>query len=150
MAIPQLDNHGLLPVGAHPCTLQEIQADFCWNAHRQNLFERLELFLDQRWKPLNVNGDLWINGSFTRRKDNPKDIDVVADVSHLTPQEFMPVLLVHLTNDVNQHNYNVDFWVKHALFPHDLTQFFQYTGLKAAAELRLDVKRPKGILKVSL
>lgn len=79
----------------------------------------------------------------------PDDIDLVADVSHVPKDDMMPVLQLWFENPLNKANYGIDFWFKHPLQPHDLTSFFQYTGLKAGAELGLDAKHPKGILKVT-
>lgn len=150
MSIPSLDGHGLLPVGVHECAMDEVGQAFCWNTHRVSLFQGLQDFIAQRWQPLGIDAALWINGSFTRKKDVPEDIDVVVDVSHVKSADMMPVILLHYANASNKATYHVDFWFKHPMLPHDLTTFFQYTGLKAAAELSLDAKHPKGILKVTL
>ena len=150
MPIPALDARGLLPVGVHQCSLDEIRAAFCWNPHRTRLLDGLEDFIAQRWSPLNIQADLWIDGSFTRRKDLPDDIDVVADVSHVADADMLPVILLHYANASNKADFHVDFWFRHPMYPYDLAAFFQYTGLKAAAELSLDAKHPKGILKVTL
>lgn len=148
MPIPPLDRHGLLPVGVYDCSWHEVENEFCWNPHRQSLFDKLQMFLAQKWAPLNLVAPLWVNGSFTRRKDQPDDIDVVADVSHLPAIEAYPVLLLQFQREDNKRDFSVDFWVKHPLIPNDLTAFFQYTGLKAGAELRLDAMNPKGILRI--
>ena len=149
MPIPNLDAHGLLPVGVHSCGMLEIDHTFCWNAHRVQLFRGLQDFIVQRWQPLGIHAPFWINGSFTRKKDTPEDIDVVADVSHVAVTDMMPVILLQYANHSNKATYHVDFWFKHPMLPNDLTNFFQYTGLKAGAELGLDAKHPKGILKVT-
>ena len=150
MSIPNLDMHGLLPVGVHECHMDEIENNFCWNAHRTQIFQGLKNFIVQQWLPLGIQAPFWINGSFTRRKDMPEDIDLVADVSHLPIKEMLPVILLQHANVTNKSTYYVDFWFKHPMLPNDLTNFFQYTGLKAGAELGLDAKHLKGILKVTL
>jgi hypothetical protein len=149
MAIPALDQHGLLPVGVHDCTWHEIEATFCWNAHRSTVFAGLRDFLEQRWLPLNLPVNFWANGSFTRRKDQPADIDIVADLSAFNDQTAFPAILLAMKNKELKDAYKVDFWVKHPLVPTDLTQFFQYAGLKAAAELGIDAKQIKGILRIA-
>ncbi|MCG8985865.1 hypothetical protein MI467_03310 [Delftia acidovorans] len=150
MAIPEFDQYGMLPVGQHDCSLQEIEERFCWNPHRQMLFDGLKSFLALRWGPLKIDADLWVDGSFTRRKEMPNDIDVVVDISHIPVDKTMPAVLLHLQNTSNKQNFYVDFWLKHPqLAENDLVGFFQYTGLKAGAELNLDSKKPKGILRVS-
>ncbi len=149
MAIPALDQHGLLPVGVHDCTWNEVEATFCWNIHRASVFAGLLDFLEQRWLPLNLHADFWANGSFTRKKEQPADIDIVADLSALDDQAALPAILLSLRNKELKAAYKVDFWVKHPLVPHDLTEFFQYAGLKASAELGIDAKQVKGILRVA-
>lgn len=149
MPVPALDQHGLLPVGVHDCTLQEFSDAFCWNAHRMSLYGGLQDFLAQQWAPLNLPADLWLNGSFTRAKDFPEDIDVVADVSGYDNQVAAPAIMLWLNRVALKATYHIDFWVKHPLLPTDLTAFFQYTGLKAGAELGLDAKHLKGILRVA-
>ena len=150
MSIPILDEHGLLPMGTHDCTLDEIEASFCWNAHRIELFSKLKGFLKQHWHPLNIHAAMWVNGSFTRKKEKPEDIDLVADVSHLSTTEVTPLLVLFWRREELKRDFKVDFWLKHPLFPKDLTAFFCYTGIKAGAELGIDSQKIKGILKVNL
>lgn len=149
MPIPVLDHHGLLPVGTFDCTLDEVRDSFCWNPHREGLFENFQRFIQQELEPLSVKASLYVDGSFTRKKEQPADIDCVADVSHLPVSDIGPVLELLSKNPMIKELYHVDFWVKHPIIPHDLTAFFCYTGLKAGAELGLDTKHPKGILRVT-
>lgn len=149
MTIPALDQQGLLPVGTHDCSLDEIELSFCWNIQRRKLFDRLRDFLTQIWAPLGIQAPLWVDGSFTRRKEVPEDIDVVADVSHLDTQAVAPVIYLFFERERLKNEYQVDFWVKHPLLPNDLTQFFCYAGTKAAAELGIDSKQIKGILRIN-
>jgi hypothetical protein len=150
MPIPNLDPHGLLPVGVHECSMDEVEQAFCWNEQRMQLFQSLKDFFAQKWLPLGITASFWVNGSFTRRKDTPEDIDIVADVSHVPISEMMPVVQLQYFNTINKAIYHVDFWFKHpTLLPYDLAVFFQYTGIKAGADLGLDAKHLKGILKVT-
>lgn len=150
MAIPDLDKHGLLPQGCHDCSWDEVRAFFCWNAHRTALLDKAHDFFSQVWAPLNIAAPIWVDGSFTRKKEIPEDIDVVVDLSHLSNAEAMPGLTLWMQrNALNfKSAYSIDFWVRHPLIPNDLTQFFRYAGTKAAAETGLDIKHPKGILRV--
>ena len=150
MAIPDLDSYGLLPVGQFSCTLAEVEQNFCWNPHRVGLYDGLTRFLVDQWYPLNIQAEFWMDGSFTRKKESPEDIDLVADVSHLSIQDLAPVIILQMQNDLHKTQYHIDFWFKHPAVLNDLTAFFQYTGLKAGAELNLDPKRKKGILKVTV
>lgn len=76
MPIPELDAHGLLPAGQWDCTLAEVEAVFCLNPHRCALWEGLQRFIAAEVKPLG-SLTLWLDGSFTRSKAHPEDIDVV-------------------------------------------------------------------------
>lgn len=150
MPIPALDHHGLLPAGTHDCSIIEIEQSFRWNPHRVELIEKLKSFLAQRWLPLGIHASLWVDGSFTRKKDIPADIDVVVDVAHVPLADMAPVLALYCARDQLKADFSVDFWVKHpAFFLNDLTSFFCYAGIKAAAELGIDSQQIKGILRVN-
>ena len=148
MAIPALDDKGLLPLGVHDCSWQEVQQAFCWNPHREMLFGQAQSFLRDIWSPLGLSLPIWLDGSFTRRKDSPADIDLVIEATSLDAQQVWPVAQIWFQREQYKDAYSVDFWFKHPMFPHDLCAFFQYTGIKAGAELQLDAKHIKGILKV--
>lgn len=150
MPIPALDHHGLLPTGTHDCSIIEVEQFFCWNPHRVELISKLKDFLAQRWVPLGISAPLWVDGSFTRKTDTPADIDVVVDVAHISIDDMSPVLLLFFAREQLKAEFAVDFWVKHPVFPNDLTLFFCYAGIKAAAELGIDSQQIKGILRVNL
>lgn len=151
MPIPQLDQHGLLPMGVYDCTWAEIRDSFCWNPYRVQMFDKLQRFVAEKWAPLGIaDAALWVDGSFTRNKPQPADIDVVLDVSHLTGNQMQPVMELFAERDQLDQVYGIDFWIRHPWVPNDLCIFFQYTGLKAGAELKLDSKSRKGILRVTL
>ena len=151
MPIPQLDQHGLLPMGVYDCSWSEIRDAFCWNPYRVQMLDRLQRFVTEKWAPLGIHGAaLWVDGSFTRNKPQPADIDVVVDVCHLAGSQMQPVLNLFFERPQLEQVYGIDFWFRHPIVPNDLCTFFQYTGLKAGAELKLDAKSPKGILRVTL
>ncbi len=149
MPIPTLDHHGLLPAGTHDCSIIEIEQSFCWNPHRVELIGKLKDFLDQQWRPLGIHASLWVDGSFTRKKDIPADIDVVVDVAHVPIADMGPVFALLIARDQIKTDFSVDFWIKHPAIPNDLTTFFCYAGIKAAAELGIDSQQIKGILRVN-
>lgn len=148
MPIPAFDKHGLLPVGTFDCTFAEVEDSFCWNPHRSGLFEGLKRFVDQELVPLELSAPVYVDGSFTRKKEQPADIDCVADVSHLADTDMGPVVSLFFRREWIKEVYQVDFWIKHPMMKNDLVSFFCYTGLKAGAELGLDTKHPKGILRI--
>ena len=74
--IPHFDEHGLLPIGLHDTTLQEIRSALGFTPRRNELIDGLEKFLDI-W---NDSGHLdysIIDGSFVTSKPEPGDIDLI-------------------------------------------------------------------------
>lgn len=147
--IPDLDEHGLLPAGVHDCTLDDIAASYCWNNHRQGLFNNFKRFLAAEWHPTGIACPLYIDGSFTRSKPHPEDIDVVMDLSGLNDAaDVLTGMGIWFRHQEIKNAYNLDVWPRHPSIPRDLAAFFQYLGEKASAELRLPIKHPKGILRI--
>jgi hypothetical protein len=81
MAIPAFDSNGLLPVGRHVATPQEVRASLVaafptstsrpglvdwWEQHRLALLELVPV------------SEQWIGGSFVTNKVDPGDVDVVS------------------------------------------------------------------------
>lgn len=146
--IPELDELGLLPPGIWDCTLAEVEAVFSTNPHRNSLWHGLHRFLAVEVAPLGAF-PLFIDGSFTRRKNYPEDIDVVLDVGRLNEADALPMALSFWQRrQALKAAYHVDCWVRHPAFPQDLSEYFQYAGPKVAAELQVDTRHPKGILRV--
>jgi hypothetical protein len=79
----------------------------------------------------------------------PSDIDVVMDFTGFDARdEIMKFLELRFRHDEIKAAYHVDVWPRHPMIPADLAAYFQYVGDKCAAELCIDVKHPKGILRV--
>lgn len=149
MAIPAFDSHGLLPPGVWDCTFSDIASSLCWNDHRRDILNGLARFLSSEWKPLSIACPLFIDGSFVRNKPLPDDVDIVLDLTNVTAyQPLALALALRIRRDEIKEAYNVDVWARHPNLSHDLFAFFQYIGDKAAAELHLDSKHPKGILRI--
>ena len=92
MAIPPLNDNGLLPAGIHDCTFQELRDRFGQNqwvvdsqsqTHREVLCQqrsRLCLSLEDylgRLSRVGLAGDVLVDGSFVTSKPDPNDIDLV-------------------------------------------------------------------------
>jgi hypothetical protein len=146
--IPPFDDNGLLPQGVFDCSLPEVALRFCWNVHRSTLWLGLESFLADHVTSLPTNPVFWIYGSFVRSKEAPSDNDLVVDVTGAADDVLRSVIGWHLNHDKIKETYHVDMWPRHPRIPRDLTAFFQYAGDKCAAELHIDPKWPKGILRV--
>ena len=138
--IPQFDGYGLL---------DEVRDRLCWTTKRQEIFDGLCAFIVQEWAPLGIRAPLLVDGSFVRNKSLPADVDVVLDLSAQDPASAMKLAYsLRYRHDEIKQAYNVDLWTRHPVIPNDLVLFFQYLGDKAAAELRMDHKHPKGILRI--
>uniref|UniRef100_E6PP52 Uncharacterized protein n=1 Tax=mine drainage metagenome TaxID=410659 RepID=E6PP52_9ZZZZ len=147
--IPALDDRTLLPPGVWDCTLVEVQDQFCWNAHRQHLWRLFLRFLAVEIVPMHLGCPLYIDGSFTRAKVLPDDIDVVVDLAGIDDVRALSLgLALRLRHDAIKTAYHVDVWARHPMLPHDFAAYFQYAGDKCAAELNLQPRDPKGILRV--
>lgn len=145
-----MDDNGLLPPGVWNCSLAEVSERFATTPHRQGLWDGLLKFLEDEVRPLG-SLPVWIDGSFTRAKPFPEDIDVVLDFSaaDLTKAAYH-IVSFRARHDELKERYHVDVWTRHPAIENDLVAFFQYAGEKCAAELRVDRKHPKGILRVQL
>ena len=95
--IPALDQHGLLPVGIHDCTLAEAEARFGRfqeSEHRPRLWADFTAFL-REVKMSGIVESVWLDGSFVTSKSAPNDVDLILVVSashdfsaDLTPAEY--------------------------------------------------------------
>ena len=82
MTVPPLNANGLLPIGIHPATLDEIRERFGTfqdSDRRPKLFARL-VELVQAARRNGLFEELLINGSFATAKASPNDIDILAVV----------------------------------------------------------------------
>lgn len=148
--IPARDEHGLLPPGVHDCTLEEVEAAFGFTERRRDLLMHLRRFIVKELTAMGLRCPAFIDGSFVRGKDQPDDIDLVLDLSSMNADGLRLAMHLRWAHDRVKEEYHVDLWSRHPEIPNDLSVFFQYLGDKGAAELRLEPKHPKGILRVQL
>ena len=66
--------NGLLPPGIHTCSLAEVEATFAYNIKRRQLFEGLEILINDL-KSI-FSPAIFIDGSFVTQKIIPGDIDI--------------------------------------------------------------------------
>ena len=94
-------------------------------------------------------GTVYIDGSFARSKPDPDDIDIVIDISGGTQQEAeQSFFAIQSSHELWKLTYSIDVHPYHPQLPLNLVSFFQYAGIKAGAELRINPKHPKGILRL--
>lgn len=150
MPIPPFNPTGLLPAGIHPCTLAEIQSVFCKSTRRTFLYGEMTRFLTVELPLLRAVGAVYVDGSFVRTKPDPDDVDLVIDISNGSDPEFFESFYkISTSHEAWKQSYSLDVWPYHPMLPKNLVSFFQYAGEKAAAELNINRKDPKGILRLT-
>ena len=90
--LPPFDSDtGLLPVGEHAASWDEVVERFGWNERRRRLLDGLADALEL----LEAAGcrQVWLNGSFVTAKDEPGDFDACWDTDDVDLDEVDPVLL---------------------------------------------------------
>lgn len=86
LALPDLTEEGLLPLGAHRSTLDEVERVFVngapFEAERRRIMVALRLYAELVWLRF-PEATLWIDGGFVTLKDYaaPEDADVVVMVA---------------------------------------------------------------------
>ena len=90
--IPDFNRSGLLPVGIHWSTLDEIRERFGMTPRRQELLSGLRTALEH----LKVAGcrTVYLNGSFVTGKRIPGDFDACWKEEGVDPDLLDPVLLI--------------------------------------------------------
>ena len=147
MSIPALDGHGLLPVGIHDCSVEEMQASFGWNEHRRKLICGFTLFLSQEIFGV-FDYPVYADGSFVTDKKCPDDIDVVLELRGASDAEsWRGLMFMREHQERIRGQYGVDFWINFRSAS-DFVGFFQYVGHKVAKHKGLDSGHAKGILRV--
>jgi hypothetical protein len=156
MAIPQLDAHGLLPVGIHSATLADVGASFgMQNQRRQELFDKLQVFVTFA-QGFGMFTAAYVDGSFTTDKAVPGDVDVVLEISRpgLAGLLLLPGALQILDTGAIKATYEVDLHIDHpqqaGQGPPFMVQFFQTMRIAELLARRLPSSHRRGILKVDL
>jgi uncharacterized protein DUF6932 len=79
MALPELDQEGLLPPGIHNVSVAELKEKFCYfrsSDRRINLGRKLERYLEDL-KPGGLITEIIVDGSFVTAKEEPGDLDLI-------------------------------------------------------------------------
>ncbi len=149
MPIPDLTQFGVLPVGRHDCTLDEIEAAYTATAHRRALWADLRGFLT--WvAPQPKPTSIYFDSSFTSDKTAPSDVDVVFDLEGCDNATRNHWLIVFATQQsAIKRDYRVDFWVYCPGMPNDLRAFFAYVRPEEALMRGMGPGDLKGLLRVA-
>ncbi len=152
MAIPLLNEKGLLPEGIYRCTLEEAQERFATSEHRANLWNQL-IHVIGIMKNAGLSGILLIDGSYVTNKPVPGDIDTILDVSNEPLNSQIKALVFKAQNGQRlKKHFRVDWWVnmptgnQNLNIPpgNDFSVFFQY----ARVSEKIPVGTKKGILRI--
>jgi hypothetical protein len=148
MPIPPLNDHGLLPPGIHPCSLQEIEVRFGRfqaNDRRPRLWAAFREFV-REVKSTEIALVLLINGIFVTAKSSPEDIDLILVV--VEEHDFQ--------SDLSQAEYNI-LSAQRVRRRHQLDLLVARAGsdqlqryLTLFQQVRLEPDKTKGILKLDL
>lgn len=148
MPVPPLTSAGLLPVGIHDATLDEIGEAFGKaNDVRAGLFASLTAFCGELAAFGSLIKGIFIDGSFVTSKPVPGDIDLVV----IHDEDDFPALDDHpraeyLYEDRAKERYGFDLFVE---FDQDtMVRFFQRVSTEFALEHGLAAGHPKGIIRV--
>ncbi len=148
MPIPDFDEHGLLPLGIHDCTIAEIEARFGLfqsTEQRPRLMAKLAEFLAE----VSVSGivrAVLVDGSFVTANPAPNDVDLIIVVArkHDFASDLNPAAYNVVSKRRVQRRYGFDMLVARegSLEYGRWVAFFQ--------QVRLEPTATKGILRLQI
>ena len=145
MAIPELDQHGVLPPGIHGCSMVELLERFGTTKHRQNLIASLKKVLVIVRKDLAQ--PIYIDGGFVTASTRPADIDVVIDMLNAPEADRTKAFRLMLEHRGRWYTrWKVDFMPELPANGEKFIDSFQKVGPNTATRLGLIPDHPKGIL----
>ena len=156
MPIPALLPSGILPAGIHECDLEEIERDWTYNERRREIWRGFQA-VKERLLSIPEIEVIYIDGSFTSDKENPRDVDVA--VEFFNAQSYFNISGRHkeilLERDRIKREYLVDLWHGFKNYTNDMAdknaiEVFQKVEERDARKRKLSFRTRKGILKVVL
>lgn len=148
MTIPALSENGLLPLGIHLCTLDDVRQRFGRfqdTERRPKLFQKLQEYVGEV-RAAGLIRALIINGSFVTGESSPNDIDLllVVPTGHDFGADLGPAQYKVFHRQRVKRAYGLDVFVveENSSESEALIKFFQRVRLKPALS--------KGILKIDL
>lgn len=149
--IPELTEHGLLPLGVHPATLEEVVARFGTdNPRRVRLGEALTRFVDLL-RAFGLFTNVFVDGSFTTDRELPGDVDVIAHlpVSKIKTELHRHARWAELERDLVKQTFEVDLLIEPSEAGHAMmVAFFQTLKAKDLISRKVPASHRRGILKV--
>jgi len=146
MAIPGLDDAGLLPPGVHDCTLDEVRRSFGvfrTTDRRPTLYDKLQALVQEAWAT-GLVAEIIIDGSFVTAKPDPNDIDLilVLNAGHDFTAELRPFEYNVLSRRQARKIYGFDLLVA----MHASAVYAEYVAF--FAQVRGETSRRKGLLRL--
>ncbi|SDQ06979.1 DUF6932 family protein [Virgibacillus salinus] len=149
MAIPPFDKNGLLPIGVHDCSIEDIERIFSSLPNkdvRNKLFNNLLGYIENIKVAEIPCNHLLVDGSYVTDKEKPSDVDLAL----ITPYDYTPETLTLAHYEV-MHRDTVKSKYGFTLFH----VFYESASLKEIIEYYQGVKAPrqhlkKGILRVGI
>lgn len=110
-SIPEFDGNGNLPPGFHRTTMENIRNKLTWSEKRKQLFAGLEEAI-QNLRDAGVS-QIYIDGSFATRKDEPNDIDGCWVPNTRIRMDLLDNVFLDMTNSnwKMKEKYGIDFGI---------------------------------------
>ena len=137
-------------MGLHDCDLDAVEAVFCGNAHRADLFVHLKACLEHM-RASQLQGTVILNGSFVTDKETPADIEMTLDVrARAAEDQLRAIQYFHNMHQQVKDDWKVDWYPTiDGVGQNNFVNFFQYVGVKTAAIKSIQADTPKGILRLT-
>ncbi len=139
--LPNFKKSGLLPVGTHLATWNELEKCFANNQHRTILLAGLKKALKLLYKFGCT--EIYVGGSFVTFKPEPGDIDVCYDNTHMDWNNFLKqhpeFKSTKYGTKLQKKKFGCEFYAINA-FEDNMVQFFQFD----------EEGNAKGIVKIVL
>lgn len=147
MAVPALEPSGLLPVGVHEASFEELRdrfGSFQRTDRRPSLFKRLEAFVAEL-RASRLVTIMLIDGSFVTSADEPNDVDVILVLpqTHNFGAELLPFQYNVLSRRAVRRRHGIDLLVA----VEGSTLLDEYVEFFSQVRGRPDVR--KGMLSLS-
>jgi hypothetical protein len=153
VALPEFTVHGLLPLGVHDATLDEVLSRFGGsNARRKMIGDGLKAFVELV-QTFGLFTLLFVDGSFTTDVDLPNDVDVVLQLPSSSGRQFLshPNALKILDAAQAKATYHVHLFLEKTEDGYaGMVGFFQQLKPKDLLAKKLAATHRRGIVKVRL
>ena len=146
----------LTPSDAIEVDFETFETFFVFNDHRKLILDEYQNFLTVL-KKLDISTfSQWLNGSFTTKKPNPNDIDVVTFINFEDYERLEKVLREIRLDFRSRKKVDCYFVIK---YPENHSNFLNYQADKlqflhdfthdVKRERQLDIKLPKGLISIN-